>query len=67
MLPHPVRLSRMLWIRHVLNINLLILIMQSKSSFYYLPDNILFRNSQNLYLLIVSDNRSMLLAIHYFI
>ena len=64
--PHPVRLSAMLWIKHIPNINLLILIMQSKSSFYYLPNNILFRNSQNLYLLIVSENCSMLLAIHYF-
>ena len=54
--PPPLQLSTMLWIMHVPNTNLLILIMQSKSSFLHLPGDILFRNSQNLYLVIVSDN-----------
>ena len=59
MLPHPVRLSTMLWTRHIPNTNLLILIMLSKSSFHYLPSNILCCNSQNLYLAVVFDNSSL--------
>ena len=53
---HTVRLSTMLLIMHVPNTNLLVFIMQSKSSFHYLPKNILPSNLQNLYLVIVSDN-----------
>jgi len=37
--------------------------MQSKSSFHYLPNNILFLNSLNLYLVIISDNDSLLSAV----
>ena len=63
--PHPVRLSMMLWIRHVANINTLILIMQSKSSFSYLPNDILFYNLQSLYFVIASNNCSLHSAIHH--
>ena len=59
MLPHPVRLSTMPWTRHIPNTNLLILIMQSKSNFHYLPIHILYCNSQNSYLVIVFDNWSV--------
>ena len=64
---HPIRHSMMLWIRHVSNTNLLILILLSKSSFCYLSRNILFRNSQNLYLVIVSNSCPFLPAIHHFV
>ena len=57
----------MLWIRHVPNTTLLISTMRSKRSFYYLPNNILFCNSQNLSLVTVFDNCSLLPAIHHFI
>ena len=68
--PHPIQLSRKLWTRHVPNTNPLIPIMRSKSSFYYLTNSILFCNSQNLYLVIVSDDCSLLAllpAIHHFL
>jgi len=65
--PHPIRLSRMLWTKHFPTTNLPIFIMQSKSSFYYLPKHILLRNSQNLCLVSVSDNYFLLSAIHHFV
>ena len=52
--------SRVLWTRHITNTHLLILIMRSKSSSHYVPHNIRFCNSQNLYLVIVSDSCSLL-------
>lgn len=54
------------WTRHILNTNLLVLITRSKSSFRYLLNNIILCNSQNLYLVIVSNNCSLLSAIHPF-
>jgi hypothetical protein len=62
--PYPVRLSRVLWTRHITNTNLLVLIMRLKSSFHCVPTNILFCNSQTLYLVIVSDNCSLLSTIN---
>ena len=55
----------MLWIEDSPGTGLLTLIMQSKSSFSYLPNNILLTNLQNLYLVVVCDNCSLLANIYH--
>ena len=46
----------MLWTRHFPSTALLTVMMQSKGSLFYLPNNIIYPNLQSLYSVIVSHN-----------